>query len=325
MQLISGKRIRLGAELITATLLLCCACAATAQTLVSPLRRPINSGNPLFVYSSVYHGADTAQLTNFWKVLPEDVKPYFGVHVNPRKSDSPQTRAWIESVLDAAQSLGIPAIIEAEGFNSQNDTPMEYWAGLFEKFPNLIGLNISEISATGGLTGANLDAAFMDKMARYIEVAASHGGYFIWQDMSWDAPFPKSPHLFVKAGAEPALFKAIRDNGAHVIFTHKHNGSGRRFTSDAAAMGFWATGVTAAWGVHSEGVAVVGGRIRGLVSAVHGPAPQRRTVEVRVFLPGCALWHRMARGRVGGRVPVLPGSLFPGVFLVRRSQTHTRF
>lgn len=235
-----------------ALVLLPCA-RASAQQMKTPLRRPINSGNPLFVYSSLYQGASPEQLVNFWGLLPADVKPYFGVHINPAKTDSPDTRAWIESMLDTAQHLGIPAIIETEGFASQNDTPMEYWAGLFGRYSVLIGLNISEISATGGLTGANLNHAFMEKMARYIDVAAAHGGYFIWQDMSWDAPFPKSPHVFVKAGAEPVLFEAMRSNGAHVILTHKHNGSGRRFTSDAAAMGFWAAGLTAAWGVHSEG------------------------------------------------------------------------
>lgn len=240
-------------SLATAAVLLLFSFTASAQQAHTILRRPINNENPLFVYSSVYNGANPSQLENFWKNLPEDVKPYFGVHVNPMKSDSPETRAWIESVLDMAQKLNAPAIIETEGFNSTNDTPMEYWAGLFDKYPNVIGLNISEISATGGLTGANLDAAFMEKMTRYMEVAATHGGYFIWQDMSWDAPFPKAPHVFVKAGAEPALFEAIRKYGAHVILTHKHNGSGRRFTSDAAVLGFWVTGTTAAWGVHSEG------------------------------------------------------------------------
>ncbi|HOY62773.1 MAG: Glycosyl hydrolase family 98 [bacterium ADurb.Bin236] len=226
---------------------------ASAQNATSTLRRLINNENPLFVYSSVYHGADQSQLENFWAALPDDVKPYFGVHINPKKTDSKDNREWIESILETARRIGAPAIIETEGFNSQNDTPMEYWEELFDKYPNLIGLNISEISATGGLSGANLNDEFMRKIARYIEVAASRGGYFIWQDMSWDAPFPKSPHVFVKAGTEPVLFNAIKDRGAHVILTHKHNGNGRRFTSDAAAMGFWASGITAAWGTHSEG------------------------------------------------------------------------
>lgn len=216
-------------------------------------RRVISSENPLFVYSSAYAGAKPSQAANFWRVLPEDVKPYFGIHVNAKKEDSQENRDWIVSILEQARELGAPAIIEVEGFATDNDTPMEYWEELFDEYPNLIGLNISEISATGGLSGSALDQRYMEKIAKYIETCAKHGGYFIWQDMAWDWPFKKAPHVFVKAGAKETLYDAVRQYGANVVFTHKHNGNGRRFTSDAAAMGFWASGLTAAWGVHSEG------------------------------------------------------------------------
>lgn len=218
-----------------------------------PLRRIISSDNPLFVYSSVYHGAEAERLQRFWDMLPEDVKPYFGVHVNPDKKDSPEIRAWIESVMDVAEKNGIPAIIEVEGFDSNNDTPFDYWSGLFGKYDSLIGINISELAATGVLTGGIMKGDYIDKMIGYMETAAEHGGYFIWQDMGWNWPFPKHGHVFLRAGENKKLYRAIVNNGANIILVHKHNGNGRRMTTDAAVIGFWASGIVSNWGTHSEG------------------------------------------------------------------------
>ncbi len=240
---------------------ICIICVAFLSTTLSAfagpdgkdLRRVISNENPLFVYSSVYAGASSSQLLNFRRMLPDDVRPYFAVHINPKKEDSKQTRIWIESILDTAQELDMPAIIEVEGFDSRNDTPMSYWRELFDRYHVLIGLNISELGATGVLSGSGMDNEFIDKMIQYIDVAASKGGYFIWQDMGYDWPFPKKPHVFLKAGADRRLYAKFVEDGDHIILVHKHNGNGRRSTTDAAAIGFWASGLTSNWGVHSEG------------------------------------------------------------------------
>lgn len=217
------------------------------------LRRKISYEKPLFIYSSVYNGAKPDQLRKFWKLLPLDVKPYFAVHINPAKKGTEEEINWIKSVLDAAQELHVPAIIEVEGFDSKNPTPMSTWPKLFDKYSVLTGLNISELGATGLLTGAGMDKKFINKMIEYIDIAASKGGYFIWQDMGYDWPFPKKAHVFIRAGADEKLYSKIVENGDHIIFVHKHNGNGRRATTDAAALGFWTSGIVSNWGVHSEG------------------------------------------------------------------------
>jgi hypothetical protein len=218
------------------------------------LRREISNRNPLFIHN-FYADSGPGALQDFWAALPEDIRPYWGLQLVPAspKKDTPECRAWLETTLSAAQELSAPAFIQVDSFNTRSDFPASYWRGLFDRFSTLIGLSVAEFSASG-LTIFSLDADQIERIKRYIDIAADNNAYFLWQDMGYEWAWwgLHVPHVFMKAGADPGLYDKIVRNGRHVILQDKHNGKGRRFAGPAAAIGFWASGLIGNWGVNSE-------------------------------------------------------------------------
>jgi hypothetical protein len=88
----------------------------------------------------------------------------------------------------------------------------------------------------------------IDYLVDLIDLAAENGAQVIWQDMG----YPYWHNVFLKAGADERLFRAIRDHGEHVILVDKQNGRGQYFLTRAAILGMWASGPISAWGVNPE-------------------------------------------------------------------------
>ncbi|GKX30733.1 fucolectin [Vallitalea longa] len=214
----------------------------------SPLRRPISEDNPLFFYNLYYGEQGPDNIEAFWNVLPDDVKDYFAIMILP---ESPYdytevNRNWIESMLDKAQELNIPVIIQNEAFNTHSNIPKSYYSQLFDDYSVLIGLCFAELSVAN-LGVVTPDASTIQSMKDTIDTVAEKGGYFIWQDM---ATF--TTHVFLKVGADNDLFNKFKDNSEHIIIMDKHNGKSKRFVTPAAAMGFWLSDLAGNWGSNSE-------------------------------------------------------------------------
>jgi len=216
------------------------------------LRRPISADNPLFVFN-IYGGPEEVFAVD--TVLPDDVRPYFAIqYVPPEPYDhGEEFRARVESVLDAAEQLDFPLFIQTEHCYTRSETPPSYWSELFRRYTSLVGLVWAEISCTG-LQLIGLDDDYIRRMKDTIETVAAHGAYFLWQDMGWDRPGPweSTPHVFVKAGSDEALYRTITGNAAHVILQDKHNGDGKRFIGPSAALGWWTSCGINHWGVNAE-------------------------------------------------------------------------
>ena len=178
------------------------------------LRRPISADNPLFVFN-IYGGPEEVFAVD--TVLPDDVRPYFAIqYVPPEPYDhGEEFRARVESVLDAAEQLDFPLFIQTEHCYTRSETPPSDWSELFRRYTSLVGLVWSEISCTG-LQLIGLDDDYIRRMKDTIETVAAHGAYFLWQDMGWDRPGPweSTPHVFVKAGSDEALYRTITGNAA---------------------------------------------------------------------------------------------------------------
>jgi hypothetical protein len=224
-----------------------------ARAPCTTFRRPIGPDAPLIVYN-VYGGTPTSHVDHFHALLPDDVRAAFALHLVPSsKDDTPENRAWIEGMLAAAEAWGMPSFVQAESFSSRSDVPMSYWDELFDRFPHFLGLAFAELSASN-LTLKGMDADHRARLARALETVAAHDGYLLWQDMGYDNGHAgvQTPHVFVQAGADPALFHAIEQYGRHLIVMDKKNGTGKRFGGPAAAVGWWLSGLVGNWGVNSE-------------------------------------------------------------------------
>ncbi|QUH27700.1 glycosyl hydrolase family 98 C-terminal domain-containing protein [Vallitalea guaymasensis] len=214
----------------------------------TPLRRPISEDNPLFFYNIYYGDQGPDNIEAFWNILPDDVKDYFAIMILPESpyNYTEVNRNWIESMLDKAQELGVPVIIQNESFNTHSNIPKSYYSQLFDEYSVLIGLCIAELSVAN-LGVVTPDASTIQSMKDTIDTVAAKGGYFIWQDM---ATF--TTHVFLKIGADNELFNKFKDNSEHIIIMDKHNGKSKRFVTPAAAMGLWLSDLAGNWGSNSE-------------------------------------------------------------------------
>ena len=218
------------------------------------LRWKIDPDHPFFVFN-VYFGVEPEKAANLVALIPDDVRPYFGVQLVGKYpyDDVPEHRQWVEAMVDAFASQGVPTFVQADAFNSRSDMPVSFYESLFFRSPLFLGLVFAELSAAG-LTIEGMDDDYVQRIVRAVETVAAHDGFFLWQDMGyeWRGVYDESGHPFVEAGSEPLLFDVFTRFGRHVILQDKHNGGGKRFQGPAAAMGWWSSRLVGAWGVNSE-------------------------------------------------------------------------
>ena len=209
-----------------------------------PLRLKVSNERPLFIFNIYGTNPDSV----FWLAenLPEDIREYWSIQFVGLKKDTPENRVNMERNLDAAQAAGIPAFIQVEDCNSHNDVPSSYYAFLFERYSRLVGLSVAEFSAANtSLIGMDLD--HIKAVKRYIDTVLPFGGIFMWQDMGYEGLHP-----FMIAGSVPELYRKIVANKDYIILMDKHNGRSKRFVTQAAALGFYASDLIGNWGVNSE-------------------------------------------------------------------------
>jgi hypothetical protein len=209
-----------------------------------PLRITVSNTRPLFVFNIYGTNPDAV----YWLAenLPEDIREYWSIQFVGLKEDSPENRANMERNLDAAQAAGMPAFIQVEDCFSHNDVPSEYFTFLFEKYSRLVGLSVAEFSAANtSLIG--MDNDHIKAVKHYIDTVVPYGGIFMWQDMGYEGLHP-----FMIAGSMPGLYQKIVANKDYIILMDKHNGRSKRFVTQAAALGFYASGLIGNWGVNCE-------------------------------------------------------------------------
>ena len=218
------------------------------------LRWTIDPEHPFFVFN-VYMNTGPEEAANLADLIPDDVQPFFGVQLVGKYpyDDDPEHRQWVETMVDAFASHGIPTFVQAEAWNTRSDIPMSFYESLFERSPLFLGLVYAEFSANG-LTMEGMDEDHVQRIIRAVETVSAYDGFLLWQDMGWEwsGVYDESGHPFVEAGSDPLLFDLFSRLGRHVILQDKHNGSGKRFQGPAAAMGWWSSGLINAWGVNSE-------------------------------------------------------------------------
>lgn len=234
---------RIGIIIVLAMAMLVSACQET-NPVQGPLRLTVSHARPLFIFN--IYGTNPDAVAWLAQNLPADIRGYWAIQFVGLKKDAPENRANMERNLDAAQAAGIPAFIQVEDCDSHNDVPTAYFDELFERYSYLVGLSVAEFSAANtSFIGMDLD--HIAAVKRYIDTVVPHGGIFLWQDMGYEGLHP-----FMIAGSVPSLYQKIEANKDYVILMDKHNGRSKRFVTQAAALGFYASGLISNWGVNCE-------------------------------------------------------------------------
>ncbi|MCC7499019.1 MAG: hypothetical protein IT160_15655 [Bryobacterales bacterium] len=207
------------------------ATGAAAGSRRTPVRRKIDSLNPLFV---VEGGMP------MWTLLSGEFRSHCALMIHAGVDE----RALFTE-LEKYQRAAVPVIISVQGDEADTiRTPLRMIARAFDSFPALIGCRACELSCGPGMTSTE-----RRNLIDLIRLCGSKRGLIHWQDMGY--PYQRE-HIFMQAGREPELFRALSENGDCVILAEKNNGWGKYHQTRSLAMGMWASGVVANWGLNAE-------------------------------------------------------------------------
>ena len=207
--------------------------AAGARASASPTspRRVIDSRNPLFVLEG---GLE------MWNLLPQEFCSHCAVMIHAGLAEGP---LFIE--LEKYQAAGVPVIISVQGDEADAPfTPLSLVARALDSFPTLIGCRACELSCGPGLT-----AKERRNLIDLIRLCGQKRALITWQDMGY--PYQRE-HIFMQAGRDPELFRALSENSGSVVLTEKNNGWGKYHQTRSLVMGMWASGMVANWGLNAE-------------------------------------------------------------------------
>ncbi len=202
-----------------------------------PPRRVISASSPLIVVE----GGIAA-----WELLPEEFRTHCALQFQGGTGiGSKGSPPSLFSNLERARAKNIPVILSVQG--DEADSPPTRIAAVekaLEEFPNLIGLRCCELSCGPGLTPSE-----RSHLLDFIELCGHYRALITWQDMGY--PYQRE-HIFMRAGRDPQLFRALQKHGDLFILTDKMNGWGKYFETASLVLGMWACGIVAHWGFNVE-------------------------------------------------------------------------
>lgn len=204
---------------------------------------------PLFLYN-VYVDDGPEVVDEVVARWPDDLLGYLGFQVVfPAHEMIPAAdrAAALDRFLERTDAAQIPALVQTAVFLGVTGPTAEELDAAFAAHPSLVGVGIAELSVDVQTVTSGLSDVQKDIIAENIETAVRNDGLFLWADMGYLAP-----QVFVNAGADERLHRLMSEHPEHMVVQVKQNGAGSRFTSMAAAFGFYAAGVADNWGINSE-------------------------------------------------------------------------
>lgn len=205
--------------------------AAAAGFHPAPVRRRIDARHPLFVLEGGMP---------MWNLLPGEFRTHCAMMIHAGTDELALFRE-----LEGYQHARVPVFISVQGDEADTTrTPPSMIARAFDRFPTLIGCRVCELSCGPGMT-----AGERRNLIELIWLCGRKRGLLNWQDMGY--PYQRE-HIFMQAGRDPELFRALSANGDSIILTGKNNGWGKFHQTRSLVMGMWASGVVANWGLNSE-------------------------------------------------------------------------
>lgn len=214
------------------------------------LRLTTSPEQPLAIYNVYPTGAQPELITDVVELWPEDLLPYLAIQIIISGVDElPEAErvAALDAMLDAADTARVPVIVQTLTFSGPKGPSMAAIDAALEAHPSFVGIGVAELSAAYDASIGGLLPGQRDQLAERIEQAARHDAVLLWADMGY-----LGPQVFVDAGADERLYALMREHADSIIVQVKQNGLGRRFGTQSAAFGLFASGLAGAWGINSE-------------------------------------------------------------------------
>lgn len=214
------------------------------------LRLRVSPSQPLAIYNVYPSRAQPELIRQVVALWPKDLLPYLAIQIVPNDMDdlSPAGKAdAIDAMLDASDEAQVPVILQTLTLFGNEGPEEKAVDAAFEAHPSLVGIGVAELSADFDAAIGGLKDDQRTELADRISQAARHDAVLLWADMGY-----LGPQVFVDAGADPTLYRLMREHRDNIIVQVKQNGLGRRFGTQSAAFGMYLSGLAGAWGINSE-------------------------------------------------------------------------
>ena len=206
-------------------------------------RRVVNTENPMFLFRS-YLGVEN--MLTLWNMLPEDIREYSVIHL-----DYDQTRQIeedlpvIEEMLTVADREGIPVMWQIENWDSvstREGFTESQLLGYLDAHPSVIGFAHTEMSC------GTCEPEELARMKTTLRACQQRGALFVWLDMEYSG----NRNVFARFMEDEEFHNMLSAYSHNVVLMDKHNGQGRHFAVQSAAMGMWLSDVCGNWGSNVE-------------------------------------------------------------------------
>ena len=222
--------------------------AATPITVKKPdtspgSRRVVNTENPMFLFRS-YLGVEN--MMALWRILPEDIRAYSVIQLDyDQTKPIAEVLPTIEEMLTVADREGIPVMWQIENWDSvstrEGFTESEL-VGYLDAHPSVIGFAHTEMSC------GTCEPDELARMKTTLRACQQRGALFVWLDMEYAG----NRNVFARFLEDEEFYEMLTAYSHNVVLMDKHNGQGRHFAVQSAAMGMWLSDVCGNWGSNVE-------------------------------------------------------------------------
>lgn len=215
----------------------------------SQTRMLVNHDNPLFIFHTITLSpkSEGESMKVLYNALPADIRAFSALYTDTdtNSRDKNALYASFEKILSQTDAANIPTFIQIENWNSvetrEGFTQSEL-SNLLKKHKSLMGFVHVELSCS------QLRQEELDRMKTTLRACKENNALFVWQEMEYS----HCTNTVNRALEDKELYQLMKDYAHNVIIQDKHNGQGRHFSTQAAAMGAWLSGVCGNWGSNVE-------------------------------------------------------------------------
>jgi len=210
----------------------------------------ISPEHPLFLFRDSGRdcadaGAYAQHVVAVWGTLPESLRPYSAIQVEPRGTDLSSRLQWYRDLLGGLQASNIPAVIRVTDGDIRRALPIPQIGEILHAFScvkgiQAVGLPFEEYSEFGDPEFCT--PAPVAWLAEAIELAAQNGRF-----ISIELDKIRWPRAMANTVCEP-LYSRLRARAAHVVGVAACRGP-HTLPQGTALMGLWLEGGVGHWGV----------------------------------------------------------------------------
>ncbi|GGI46571.1 hypothetical protein GCM10008018_17760 [Paenibacillus marchantiophytorum] len=227
----------------------------TAHAAV-PLRKVIDNNHPLFVMQVVMGpntNGDPAfrrdnnkkwDVKQAWASVPDDVKPYVAFVLHPGHNswmNTDDARKWVEDNMKEGKDLNIPLFVlfgESPTKDTSSLTGYAWLEQLFQKYPNMMGTAVSELTGVSG------------SIPSLLAMESQYGGFHIQSSM-------EDTDVFANKMQTKSYYDSVAMYKDNFIYSPKqiHKNINKMA---GEAEGFWLSGAAGNWGPYYDSYAFYG-------------------------------------------------------------------